>query len=291
MLHDALSKAFPLIRAMDYREPPTAAQQRPRAPQRAVSGGSYGSSQLPKRPTLPSRLSSVRSASQLANVVDLTGDGIKSEKSNAAAFLGNREQVVRSPDVIKIEDDDEPPAKRAKTSGEGFQTAGDEMEGVETDKAHEVIPGSPLPSLPKTKLSVKRTAGSRRHRFGIEPAARKAQGLEPPSVATRAPPPKKILDFSPWMGNHPEDQLSETVIKAGFFDKPQGTNQNESNSAKASIWPNLSAKNHHALSMLSYLYTNTMEKRQAMGRCTAPVNLQTAATGHGYRHQERSMAP
>ena len=270
MLHDALANESPFPCAMDSRPPLGSVQQRPLPPQRAVSGGSYGSSQLPKRPTLPSRLSNIRSASQPVNVVDLTGDGIKSEKSNAVAFLGNREQVVSSPDVIKIEDDEEErPAKRAKTSGNAFRAGQDEKEGDATDKADEVVPGSPLPSLPKTKPSMKRTI-PRRHRFGIEPAARKAHGLDPPNVATRVPPPKKVLDFAPWTGQSSEDVLTETVIKAGFFDKPQSANQNESNSAKASIWPNLSQKNHHGLSMLGYLFTAVMEKRQAIGRCTAP---------------------
>ena len=269
MLHDVLAQESPFTCAMDHRASLGAGHQRPQPPQRAVSGGWYGSSQLPKRPTLPSRLSNIRSVSQPVKVVDLTGNGVKSESSNVAAFLGNREKVVSSPDVIKIEDDEERPAKRAKTSGDGLHAGEDGMDMQKTDESHKVMPGSPLPSLPMTMSSVKRVA-SRRNRLGIEPAARKASGVEPPSAAVRVPPPKKVLDFTPWTGNHPEDVLTESVVKVGFFDKPQGPNQNETNSAKASIWPNLSQKNHHGLSMLGYLFMAVMEKRQVMGKCTAP---------------------
>ncbi|KAK3691002.1 RNA polymerase II mediator complex subunit [Vermiconidia calcicola] len=260
---------------MDYR-PPLGAIQRPRAPQRAVSGGSYGSQQLPKRPTLPSRLSNVRSVSQPGDVVDLTADAAEGEKSNAAAFMDNRVKVVSSPDVIELEDDEvEPPTKRIKTEGNRLRDVGDDTtgDGKVTDMVNDVVPGSPLPSLPKANPSLTKSAIPRQNRFGIDQAARKAHGIEPPAAATRVPLPKKVLDFSPWCGNHPEDVLSETVVKAGYFDKLQNANQTESNSAKASIWPNLSQKNHHGLSMLGYLFTAVMEKRQAIGRCTAPLTF------------------
>ena len=253
------------------------AQQRP-PPQRAVSGGSYGSSILPKRPTLPSRLSTVRSVTEPVNVVDLTGEGGRSERRNEAAFLENREVLVESPDLIKIEEDEEePPAKRLKTSADGMRSGSDGMEGVEIQRASEVVPGSPLPDLPKTKPTIKKMAAPRRPGLGIEPASRKARSLDPPLVATRANlPPRNALDFSPWTGKpnvHTEDTLNDTVIKAGFYEKPQSANHSESNSAKASIWPNLSHKHGHGLQMLAYLYITVMDKRQAIGRCTAPLNF------------------
>ena len=115
---------------MDFRAPlGSGAQQRPR-PQRAVSGGSYGST-LPKRPTLPSRLSSVRSVTQPVNLVDLTEEEFKSDRRNELAFSANKGGLVQSPDVINIEDDeDEPPAKRLKTSGSGLGL------GSEIGRAH-----------------------------------------------------------------------------------------------------------------------------------------------------------
>ena len=272
--HDARATKSLVQCVMDPRAPlGGGAQQRPR-PQRAVSGGGYGSA-LPKRPTLPSRLSSVRSVTQPVGVVDLTDDEVKTERRNELAFFGNKGNVVLSPDVINIEDDeDEPPAKRLKTSGHSVKSDRDDEVGDGADRAHELVPGSPLPNLPKSKPAVQRISGTRRHRLGIEPLSRKAHGLDPPAVATRAPlPSRNALDFSPWTGKpntHAEDTLNDTVIKAGYYDKAQGVNHNESNSAKASIWPNLSQKNNSGLSLLAYLFSAVMDRRQAIGRCTAP---------------------
>lgn len=267
--HNALANSL-LCTHMDRRA--SLGGQGPRPPQRAASGGSYGLSQpAPKRPAPPSRLSKIRSVSQPANVVDLTSDGAAGDKSSVAAFVANSEPVVKSPDVIDLEDDDgEPPAKRAKTFGERFRADADGADSDENDKAHFVTPGSPLPSLPKAKVAANRIAGQRRHGFGIDSASRKAHGLDPPAIAARVPSPKKAADFSPWTGNHPEDALNENVVKTGFFDKVQGTNQAESNSAKATISSSLSQKNNHGLSLLSFLFTAVLDKRQTMGKCTAP---------------------
>lgn len=255
---------------MDFR-PPLGAQRRPGPPQRAVSGGSYGGHTLPKRPPLPSRLSNVRSVSQPANIVDLTAEGMQAEGSGRGLASVGKEAMVTSPEVIDLDDDDaEPPAKRVKTMGDEFQATGEDGEPQNVDMAHEVLPGAALPSLPRARPSAGRMGAYRRNRFGIEPSARKAHGLEPPAVATRVPPPKKVLDFSPWTGNHQEDVLNENIIKGGYFDKVAGTNQSETNTAKSSIWPSLSQKNHAGLSALSYMYVAVMEKRQTLGKCTAP---------------------
>jgi mediator of RNA polymerase II transcription subunit 12 len=186
--------------------------------------------------------------------------------------LENKEKMVTSPDVINIEDDDlEPPAKRVKTEGHGFrEDDGAVSDGEEKDTVDKIVAGSPLPTLRWMKSGIKRDVGSSRRRSAVDPAVRKSHGVEPPAVATRVPPPKKVLDFSPWTGNHPEDVLTETVVKNGYSDAPKNTNQSECNSAKASIWPSLSQKNRQGLSMLGYLFTAVIEKRQAMGRCTAP---------------------
>ncbi|KAF2163113.1 hypothetical protein M409DRAFT_68735 [Zasmidium cellare ATCC 36951] len=247
--------------------------QRPPPPQRAVSG-SYTLQHSLKRPQLPSRLSNLRSVSQPVNVVDLTADGAKStDVRNSAAFLNNQGSVYTSPDVINLDDDEnERPAKRVKTNGHalGKEQARDSSSEVEKDAAHQTTPGSPLPQLRKPTAAANKQNVQRTRRTVVDRTARRANGLEPPPMATRLPPPKNVADFSPWNGHHPEDIMSETVVKAGYFDKPPGPNSTECNSAKPTIWPNLSQKNNMGLQTLSYLFTSVMEKRQAMGKCTAP---------------------
>ncbi|KAK5164339.1 RNA polymerase II mediator complex subunit [Saxophila tyrrhenica] len=215
-----------------------------------------------RRPSAPQRAP--------VDVVDLTAERGRQEKRNGVDFMGRSDAMVTSPDVISIEDDEaEPPAKRTKTSGDGFRPIHEEAIGttMDVDAADEVMPGSPLPSLPKTKIAAKRAHHQQRL---VEPAARKSHGLEAPAVATRVPQPKKVLDFYPWTGNHPEDVLTENVIKNGYFDSAKNTNNSESNSARASVWPNISQKNHQSLSMLSLLFSTVLEKRQHLGKCTAP---------------------
>ncbi|KAF2208260.1 hypothetical protein CERZMDRAFT_49857, partial [Cercospora zeae-maydis SCOH1-5] len=104
----------------------------------------------------------------------------------------------------------------------------------------------------------------------VDRLARRANGLEPPPCATRLPLPKQVADFAPWNGQHPEDVMTDGVVKGGYYDKPPGPNSTESNSARPTIWPNLSAKNNMGLQTLSYLFTSVLEKRQALGKCTAP---------------------
>lgn len=73
-------------------------------------------------------------------------------------------------------------------------------------------------------------------------------------------------DFFPWTGNHPEDQFSEPVIRQGYFDKAQMT-QNEMGSAKATIFPALKRKS--GLQTLSSLFTSVLTQRRAHGQITS----------------------
>ncbi|PMD54318.1 RNA polymeras-like protein II mediator complex component Srb8 [Hyaloscypha bicolor E] len=87
-------------------------------------------------------------------------------------------------------------------------------------------------------------------------------------VPTAAPhySPNGHTDFFPWTGNHPEDQFSEPVIRHGFFDKAQMT-QNETGSAKPSIFPAL--KHKSGLQTLSALFTSVLAQRRAHGQITS----------------------
>lgn len=241
---------------------------RPQPPQRAVSGSSLQYAKPLARLNQPSRLSNVRSVSQPSHLVDLTDDV---EARNNLAFVQNKDLVTTSPQVIDIvdsEDDGQPPTKKAKLSGSELHSEIDNGH-EETDRAHQNVPGTPLPSLVKTNTSNTTTSHIQRRNGAGENTARKADGINPPPIAVRIPGTKQVADFSPWLGNHPEDVLTETVIKGGYTGTGPGTSQSESSSAKASIWPNLSQKNNMGLQTLSYLFAQVMEKRQALGKCTA----------------------
>ncbi|KAF2400311.1 hypothetical protein EJ06DRAFT_582173 [Trichodelitschia bisporula] len=89
--------------------------------------------------------------------------------------------------------------------------------------------------------------------------------LETPSAAV-VYPQNKPADFSPWTGNHPEDNLSEQTIKSGYQNKPLIAS--EANTARVSLWSPL--KNKSGLQTLSSLFVTILEKRQTAGRLTAP---------------------
>ncbi|EGP82635.1 uncharacterized protein MYCGRDRAFT_50989, partial [Zymoseptoria tritici IPO323] len=205
-------------------------------------------------------------------MVDVPGDGSRVDVRNTTAFLSNSNATTNLPGAINptAQDDSERPLKRAKIGGHGFRGTGEGGE-VATDRAHRTVPGSPLPTLPAPTTATRRNAQqTTTTRPGVDRAARKANGLEPPSIATRVPQPKNVADFSPWHGQHPEDTMSEIVVKQGYSDKAAGPNSTETNSARTTIWPNLSQKNMMGLQTLSYLFTSVMEKRQLLGKCTAP---------------------
>ncbi|PNS19658.1 Mediator of RNA polymerase II transcription subunit 12 [Sphaceloma murrayae] len=96
---------------------------------------------------------------------------------------------------------------------------------------------------------------------------RRACGAQPPALSISLQK-DKTADYKPWIGNCPEDVLNETVIRNGFSDKPLSSGQSESNMARPIIWSNL--KNKHGLLALSTLFIQTMDKRQALGKCANP---------------------
>ncbi|KAA8614911.1 Med12 multi-domain protein [Pyrenophora tritici-repentis] len=79
-------------------------------------------------------------------------------------------------------------------------------------------------------------------------------------------PGGKPADLFPWTGNNAEDNLTETLVKAGVSNKPQI--MNESNTARPSLINNL--KNKSGLSTLSTLFVAVLEKRQQTGRLQTP---------------------
>jgi len=217
---------------------------RPPQPQRSFSASSQ---QRVHRLNTPSNLSNVRSVSAVGNLVDLTADSVDSR--NVDVWQQNRDRVGLGGalDAVGMDDDiDETrPKKKIKLEVETplarrspEQQPGGSTVQYKAEDAHSKVPGQPL-DLPPRSNSIP-VRGSRKK--DANDPTRKSEGISPPSMATRLPPPKLVADFSPWTGLHPEDILNEQVIRTGYFDKPPGPSHNESNSARPSIWPNLSQK-------------------------------------------------
>ncbi|KAF1958736.1 hypothetical protein CC80DRAFT_441342 [Byssothecium circinans] len=97
-----------------------------------------------------------------------------------------------------------------------------------------------------------------------EPAV-KLQSYDAPAPAVVFPG-AKTADLFPWTGNHPEDVLSEALVKGGISNKSQI--MNETNTARPSLWSNL--KNKSGVSTLSTLFVAVLEKRQSCSRLTVP---------------------
>jgi mediator of RNA polymerase II transcription subunit 12 len=87
-----------------------------------------------------------------------------------------------------------------------------------------------------------------------------------PLIICHAKTETETADLFPWIGNHPEDVLSEALVKGGISNKSQI--MNETNTARPSLWPNL--KNKSGLSTLSTLFVAVLEKRQSSNRLTVP---------------------
>ena len=69
-------------------------------------------------------------------------------------------------------------------------------------------------------------------------------------------------DFFPWTGNHAEDVLNELTTRNGFYDK-SSVSQNESNTARLSVWSSL--KHKSGLQILSSLFVSALDQRQTHG--------------------------
>ena len=69
----------------------------------------------------------------------------------------------------------------------------------------------------------------------------------------------ELGDFSPWVGNHPEDVLDEQSAKQGHYDCTQ-VSQNEFNTARPSLYAQL--KHRSGLQMLSSVFATAFEMRQ-----------------------------
>lgn len=143
----------------------------------------------------------------------------------------------------------------------------DSPKEVAEDEEESSFVAAPLP-LPDFKQE--NPTSSQRSRRQYSERDRRAQGVNPPRLSVSLQN-DKTADYKPWMGDSSEDILNETIIRNGYSDKPANAGQSESNMARPIIWSNL--KNKHGLLALSTLFIQTMDKRQALGKCTTRSNF------------------
>ncbi|KAL5465444.1 hypothetical protein PMIN06_000604 [Paraphaeosphaeria minitans] len=128
-----------------------------------------------------------------------------------------------------------------------------------------------LPVPPRPSLSMPAETLNQRRIFpggsGVkaDPTVTKVVIQETPASAAVLPGGKAV-DLFPWTGSHPEDVLSEALVKGGISNKSQI--MNETNTARPSLWANL--KNKSGTLTLSTLFVAVLEKRQSCSRLVAP---------------------
>ncbi|KAK8151770.1 hypothetical protein IWX90DRAFT_90627 [Phyllosticta citrichinensis] len=116
-------------------------------------------------------------------------------------------------------------------------------------------PGFRAPSRTSTPLRAASPAPAPK-----KPTTQRQDPLSTPPEAVRVR--GKAVDFYPWNGNHPEDNLTADVVKVGYFEERKG--QVDINAAKTLVSPQLRTKS--TLQTLSSLFVQALEKRQAAGR-------------------------
>ncbi|KAJ4358537.1 RNA polymerase II mediator complex subunit [Didymosphaeria variabile] len=130
---------------------------------------------------------------------------------------------------------------------------------------------SALPVPPRPSLSMPAEALHQRRMVpggsGVKADPSTVKSVNQDTSASAAVlPGGKAADLFPWTGSHPEDVLSEALVKGGISNKSQI--HNETNTARPSLWANL--KNKSGTSTLSTLFIAVLEKRQSCSRLVAP---------------------
>ncbi|KAL2414812.1 Mediator of RNA polymerase II transcription subunit 12 [Exophiala dermatitidis] len=74
---------------------------------------------------------------------------------------------------------------------------------------------------------------------------------------------KKPAGFFPWTGKHPEDVLSESNVKQGFYDKPPNPPEKELNTAKGPLYNVF--KHKAGVENLSLLFSFVLERKNRHG--------------------------
>ncbi|KAI9701690.1 MAG: RNA polymerase II mediator complex subunit [Bogoriella megaspora] len=202
----------------------------------------------------------------------ITSSIVKCERGGSNSDIESKAGLTESDGNIASQANFLLPEQRTKTAPENTTPDVDQEPSLGVTLKFPQRPGLPNES---SNISV----GS----FGkVGSALSQNTGLEPPASAPRLPcdgalrigsdgdkrrgKDDKIADFFAWHGNHPEDSLTEHIVKTGFFDKSQNL-QTETNTARLALWSQL--KNKQGLQTLSSLLVTALEKRQSIGQVTA----------------------
>jgi mediator of RNA polymerase II transcription subunit 12, fungi type len=139
----------------------------------------------------------------------------------------------------------------------------DEAEAQQGVQSKDKLPEMPprpwrATQLPRVEEDPKPT-----HRSRINvPVPNAPDSIDMPSTAPHFVP-RKPAGFFPWTGMHPEDSLSETNIKTGFFDKPPQNPEKELNSARVSLYN--AFKHKSGVDSLSLLFSLVLDQKSQHG--------------------------
>ncbi|KAI9835475.1 MAG: RNA polymerase II mediator complex subunit, partial [Thelocarpon superellum] len=245
--------------------------------------------------TLPSRAPSTASTKR-PDPIHLTGEASKSTRSRQTASTAGAAKPLASSlrlDVPRRPSEDGPPPKsvtfaappkpgpidaprgkpqlRFGPTGAASAGASDPSSSALSDAA---APGAPppMPYRPGSMVPVEARRPSNQIVRG--PAGQTPDPVGRPYVMEPSPAaphlgPKKRADFFPYVGHHPEDKLSDFVIRQGFFDKTQISR--EELTARNVLLPVL--KHRRGLKRLSTFFVSVLEQRQQRHRVTAPSSF------------------
>ncbi|KAL1630598.1 RNA polymerase II mediator complex subunit [Diplodia seriata] len=257
---------------MTSRPGPTAAQR--------ATAGNLPRPPIQGRPAVQQHFQA--NARPPTDVIDLTADEGKQPSADAPPKKANPQDDPRwvAPDTQFAAQDGfsrPPPRGRPQISFEDVADAATSGLGRAASAALRstaiATSGSlPFPPRPGFRVHKRQAQGARTASpatGGVKRDVAQRNGVvEPPPDAVRVSRGKTV-DFYPWAGNHPEDNLSAEVVKVGYYDDRKG--QVDLNAGKSYVGPQV--KNKTTLQALSSLFVQALEKRQASGRVREPSSF------------------
>ena len=101
------------------------------------------------------------------------------------------------------------------------------------------------------------------HRSRVKiPVPNTPDSIELPSAVPHFVP-RKPAGFFPWTGKHPEDTLSDSTVKNGYFDKPPNPPDKELHSAKVPLYN--AFKHKQGVDSLSVLFSLVLDQKSQHG--------------------------